>query len=191
MKSLLTSEAMKPMWRHCDVTCDKKNDKVWINPLHAEMLQKDVYAYYYHFFSLKWYRMLKSFLKEGKNLPSCLALMQWGRDKMATISQMTFSSAFFNENVWIPIKISLKFVPKGPINNITALVQIMPRRHPGQKALSELMMVSLMTHKCVIRPQWIKSTPDQAADLWHKEPGHLQLWYWPSLPRITSPNCEG
>ena len=27
-----------------------------------------------------------------------------------------------NENVWIPIKISLKFVPKGPIDNIPALV---------------------------------------------------------------------
>ena len=29
---------------------------------------------------------------------------------------------FLNENVWIPIQISLKFVPKGPINNIQALV---------------------------------------------------------------------
>ena len=29
---------------------------------------------------------------------------------------------FLNENVWIPVKISLKFVPKGPINNIPALV---------------------------------------------------------------------
>ena len=29
------------------------------------------------------------------------------------------------ENVWISIKISLKFVPKDPINNIPALVQIM------------------------------------------------------------------
>ena len=29
---------------------------------------------------------------------------------------------FLNENVWIPIKISLKFVPEGPINNIPALV---------------------------------------------------------------------
>ena len=27
-----------------------------------------------------------------------------------------------NENVWIPIEISLKFVPKGPIHNIPALV---------------------------------------------------------------------
>ena len=32
---------------------------------------------------------------------------------------------FLNENVWIPIKISLKFVPKGQINNNPALVQIM------------------------------------------------------------------
>ena len=29
---------------------------------------------------------------------------------------------FFNENVWISIKISLQFVPKGPINIIPALV---------------------------------------------------------------------
>ena len=28
---------------------------------------------------------------------------------------------FFNENVWILIRISLKFVPRGPINNIPSL----------------------------------------------------------------------
>ena len=33
-----------------------------------------------------------------------------------------FKCIFFNENVWIPIKISLKFVPKGSINNIPVLV---------------------------------------------------------------------
>ena len=33
-----------------------------------------------------------------------------------------FKWVFVNQNVWIPIKISLKFVPKGPINNIQALV---------------------------------------------------------------------
>ena len=33
-----------------------------------------------------------------------------------------FKCIFLNENVWIPIKISLKFVPKGPINNMPALV---------------------------------------------------------------------
>ena len=51
-----------------------------------------------------------------------------------------------NENVRISINISLKFVPKGLINNIPALVQIMAWRRPGDKPLSEPMMVSLLTH---------------------------------------------
>ena len=34
----------------------------------------------------------------------------------------TLKCIFLNENVWIPIEISLKFVPKGPIDNIPALV---------------------------------------------------------------------
>ena len=33
-----------------------------------------------------------------------------------------FKCILLNENVWISIKISLKFIPKGPIDNITALV---------------------------------------------------------------------
>ena len=33
-----------------------------------------------------------------------------------------FQSIFLNENVLISIKISLRFVPKGQINNIPALV---------------------------------------------------------------------
>ena len=33
-----------------------------------------------------------------------------------------FKCIFLNENVWIAIKISPKFVPKGQINNIPALV---------------------------------------------------------------------
>ena len=36
-----------------------------------------------------------------------------------------FKCIFVDENIKIPIKISLKFVPVGPINNIPALVQIM------------------------------------------------------------------
>ena len=33
-----------------------------------------------------------------------------------------FKWIFLNENVWISINISLKFVPRGPINNIPSLV---------------------------------------------------------------------
>ena len=40
----------------------------------------------------------------------------------------TFKRIFVNENVRILIEISLKFVPKGPINNIPSLVQIMAWR---------------------------------------------------------------
>ena len=66
-----------------------------------------------------------------------------------------FKCIFLNENVLISIKISLKFVPKGPINNIPVLVQIMAWRRPGDKPLSEPRMVSLPTHICVTRPQWV------------------------------------
>ena len=39
-----------------------------------------------------------------------------------------FRHIFLNENAWILNNILLKFVPKGPINNIPALVQIMAWR---------------------------------------------------------------
>ena len=66
-----------------------------------------------------------------------------------------FKRIFFNEKGWISIKISLKFVPKAPINNIPALVQIMAWRRVGDKPLSEPMMVRSPTHICVTRPQWV------------------------------------
>ena len=66
-------------------------------------------------------------------------LTHWGRDKIAAISETTFSDAaciFLNENVWISIKISRTFVPKGPISNIPALFRIMAWRRLGAKPLS-------------------------------------------------------
>ena len=56
---------------------------------------------------------------------------------MATFSQIIFSYAFFvNEKFCILIKISLKFVPKVPIDNNTLLVQIMAWHRIGNKPLS-------------------------------------------------------
>ena len=66
-----------------------------------------------------------------------------------------FKCIFLNENARISLKISLTFVPKVRINNIPALVQIMAWHRPGDKPLSEPMMVSLLTHICVTRPQWV------------------------------------
>ena len=60
---------------------------------------------------------------------------------MDTIPGDTFKRIFLNENVMISIKIPLKFVPMGPINNNPALVQIMAWRRLGDKPLSEPMIV--------------------------------------------------
>ena len=54
-----------------------------------------------------------------------------------------FKCIFFSENV--------------SINNIPALVQIMVWRRPGDKPLSEPMMVSSPTHRCVTRPRWVNA----------------------------------
>ena len=71
------------------------------------------------------------------------------RNKMAaTLADDTFKCLFLNENIWISFKILLKFAPKGPINNIPALVKIMAWHWLGNKPLSEPMVVSLQTHMC-------------------------------------------
>ena len=87
-------------------------------------------------------------------------LTHWGRDKMDAISQTTFS----HENCCILIEFSLKYVRKGPIDNNLDLVQIMAWRRPGDKPLSEPMMISLPMHICFARPQWVN---DSACCLCH------------------------
>ena len=77
---------------------------------------------------------------------------------------------FLNENAWISIAISLKFVPRGPINNFPALVQIMAWRRPGDKPLSGPMMVRSPTHICVTQPQWVNGSHSSPVDSPHKGP---------------------
>ena len=60
---------------------------------------------------------------------------QIGRDFTDDI----FKHIFLNENVLISIKIALKFIPNGPVDNISALVQIMTC-WTGDKPLSEPMV---------------------------------------------------
>ena len=55
----------------------------------------------------------------------------------AILADDIFSCIFMNEKFCISIQIWLKFVPSGPINNITALVQIMAWRRSGDKPLSK------------------------------------------------------
>ena len=85
-----------------------------------------------------------SFSKEGKQkvFLNTLKSRQNGRYFLDNI----FKFIFLNENVWISLQISLKFVPKVQINNIPALVQIMAWRQTGDKPLFEPMLFSLLTH---------------------------------------------
>ena len=68
-----------------------------------------------------------------------------------------FRCIFLNENEWMLLMISLKFVPKVRIENIPTLVSIMAWCRSGDKPLSEPKMVSLLTYICVTRPQWVTS----------------------------------
>ena len=52
-----------------------------------------------------------------------------------------FKLIFLNENIWILIKISPKFISKGRIKHMTALLQIIAWLRTGNKPLSEPMTV--------------------------------------------------
>ena len=76
----------------------------------------------------------------------------------------TFKRIFLDENV----RISLKFVLRGPIDNIPALVQIMAWRRSSNKPLSEPMMVNSLTHICITQSQWVNVTYEKKDKKWHE-----------------------
>ena len=114
-------------WIHCGTP------QAWVSFDHASLnLHKNLSPLK---FNTKW----------GPCINWCLFILKltrWGWDKMAAIfSDNIFKLCIFlNENVWISIAVSLKFLRNGPFNNIPALVQIMAWCRPGDKPLSEPMM---------------------------------------------------
>ena len=93
----------------------------------------------------------------------------------------TFTHIFLNENVRITIKISLKFVPKGPINDIPVLVQIVAWCRPGNKPLSGPMVIRSPMHICVTQPQWVKEQ-----QIFYK---HWENW-WPDTLACHLPSSS-
>ena len=133
-------------------------------------------------------------------------LTHWGWDKMVAIFQTKFFKCIIlNENEFISIDISQKFVPKGPINNIPALVQIMAWHRPGDKPLSEPMMVNLLTHVCATQPQWVNTLWPSYAIWWHRSgptlvqvmpccltaPSHYPNQYWLTISELFWHSPEG
>ena len=85
-----------------------------------------------------------------------MQLTHRGRGKSATIWQTTFSNAFSWMKMYeFRLRFPWIFFPKIQINNIPALIQIMAWRWPRDKPLFEQMMISLLTHVCVTRPQCV------------------------------------
>ena len=58
----------------------------------------------------------------------------------AMLADDIFKCIFLNENYIIPIQISLKLIPRIPIDNKSALVPVMAWHRTGDKPLSEPMM---------------------------------------------------
>ena len=56
-----------------------------------------------------------------------------------TLADGNFKRIFLNENDRIPIRLSVKFVPRSPIDNNPALVQEMAWHRTGDKPLPEPM----------------------------------------------------
>ena len=114
------------------------------------------------------FRKMHLKISSGKWRPSCLglnaerALIKSVRRASTTLNTLrpkqnhwhfaddTFKCVFLNENIRTSINISLKFVPG------VQLTIFHHWRRPGDNPLSEPMMVSILTHICVTRSQWVK-----------------------------------
>ena len=153
------------------ITEPKKTRAIWVKILifsQENYAEKSYITIWYFDHFIAWRQIHKHInvnrSKQNTTIRlNSLRLRQNGRHYTDDI----FECIFLNESVWISLEISLKFVPEVRINNIPALVQIMSWRGPGDKPLSESMMVSLLTHICVTRPQWGKpSQPPCAFPFW-------------------------
>ena len=112
---------------------------------------------YFLGYTVYWTQNDMKYVSHSIILPNLIYQHIEAGTKWTPFRRRHFNRISLNENVWIPIKISLKFVPKGPMKNTPALIQIMTWRRSGDKPLSEPMMISLLTHICVTRPQWVNT----------------------------------
>ena len=89
----------------------------------------------------------------------CLSWQQIEAEKKwPPFTRRQFQMHFLKRKCTFFTTISLNFVLNGPINNILALVRIMAWRRPGDKPLSEPMVVSLLTHIYVTWHQWVNGS---------------------------------
>ena len=126
---------LRPSYLHNGISyTGKMSSLYWIRAQGISNHVIDLVLLDYSGFSTRWFNPLKP-RQNGCHFPDDI-----------------FKCIFLNENV------PISFGPKGLINNIPALVQIMAWRRPGDKPFSEPLMIILPTHICVTQPQWVKGT---------------------------------
>ena len=110
-------------------------------------------------------------------------------NKMAVIlADDIFKCIFLNENDKIPIWISLKLVPRSPIDDEPALVQVIAWRRTGDKPLPEPMLTQFtdayMRHSGEVRSLWpAQKRKGRQGDC----PGsHFRRWSLPSVSHVKS-----
>ena len=132
---------------------------------------------------------------KGFNLPKFNTMRL--RQNWCHFADDIFKCISSNEDIWISLTISLKFVPSVRIIDIPALFQIIAWHRPGNKSLSEPMMVRLLTHHASLRlielnlsgaylhngatlhvADPIMSIPCLLMPWLLKSPGQQQPWYW-------------
>ena len=101
---------------------------------------------------------LTTLFKWLTNLAAVWTLVTWQRTlPLTSFTRRHFQMDLLKWKCIISTKISLKFVPNSPINNISALAQMIAWCPPGNKSLCEPMMVCLLAHIYVTRLQWIET----------------------------------
>ena len=103
-------------------------------------------------------------------------LTHWGWDKMADIFQTTFSNGILLMKYEFRLKFHSSLFYGGPINNIIAL------------------LIILLSHMCVTRPQWVRCFNKAArliskAEIGRKVPGLSSPWNM--CIENVEPRCSG
>ena len=78
------------------------------------------------------------------------------------------------------------------MNKIPSLFQIIAWRRPDDKPLSEAMLISLLTHKCVTRPQWVNNQASQYTSmntLKYTDTGKFFISVLPTVYSLLSRHC--
>ena len=106
-------------------------------------------------------------------------------DKMAAIlADDNLKCIFLNENDRIPIRISLKCIPMSPIDNKSALVQVMAWRRTGAKPLSGPMLTQFADAYMRHKGRWVnakgKISPLTTLGIF------LILWYYNGIVEAKS-----